>query len=82
MDGSKTDAPQMQISREMYLYSVHVFQQLSKGVDLHQGDQLSAGGALSLSLFIDDRSQCRQLQVAVFLRKKAQKNKKKINKTD
>lgn len=54
-----------------YLDAVHVLQDMRKGVELHQGDHLSAGGRISLRLFTDDRTQLRQFQVAVFLREKA-----------
>lgn len=57
--------------RRNYLYVVHIFQQFSKGVELHQGDHLTAGGSLSLILFIHYRTQRRQFQVAVFLRNTA-----------
>ena len=69
--------PQMQNSEirpgRNYLYMVHIFQQLSEGVQLHQWDQLSAWGRLRLRLFIDYRTQRRQLQVAVFLRRMKKK---------
>lgn len=58
-----------------YLDVVHIFQQLRKGVDLHQGDNLSDGGCLRLSRLIYHRTQCRQFKVAMFLRKKWQGNK-------
>lgn len=56
-----------------YLDVVHIFQQLRKGVDLHQGDNLSDGGCLRLSRFIYHRTQCRQFKVAMFLRKRWRK---------
>lgn len=56
--------------RRNYLYTMHIFQQLRKRVELHQWDHPSAGGLLRLSFFIQCRNQSRKFQVAVFLRKK------------
>lgn len=83
--GAGGSTPQMQNSEicpgRNYLYMVHIFQQLSKGVELHQWDQLSAWGRLRLRLFIDYRTQRRQLQVGVFLwRMKKNNNKYRRNK--
>lgn len=52
----------------MYLYLVHILHQLVKGVDLHQGDHLSANRGPRLS--INCRTQRWYLQVGVFLKKK------------
>ncbi|TNN72722.1 hypothetical protein EYF80_017006 [Liparis tanakae] len=51
--------------------SGQLVEDMRKGVELHQGDQLPAGGRISLRLFTDDRTQLRQFQVAVFLREEA-----------
>lgn len=53
-----------------YLNAVHIFQQLREGVDMQKGDDIPDGGRLSRSRLIYDRTQRRQFEVAVFLRKK------------